>query len=338
LTDIVAAHAGAVVNAEEIRGGGAPLQELSESPSIHFVAIGDWGASLTSSRQRRGQQVVADGVASWLDENKNNNGKPGDENNNGPFILSLGDNFYPSGVKDLDDMEERFAQSFDDVYSHDAFDNVPWYVVAGNKDYEGDISAQMNYTGSSRWIFPDYFHKVVREIEVPGENLDRNSIKVEIVAIDTMVLAGSPSIEIDMITSNNRLLRDTAEFQWIQHQLSHSDADYLIVAGHFPAHPGLNGLLQKYEVSAYVSGHIHCQKHKRKNGIDHFTSGAGMELDCKKDDIDHKDATGGFLSFDANARVDKLNVTFHDQDGNEIHSTDIRPRVVGKNVSVKEST
>ena len=60
-----------------------------------------------------------------------------------------------------------------------------------------------------------------------------------------------------------------------------------------------------------------------------------MELDCKKDDIDHKDATGGFLSFDANARVDKLVVTFHDQDRNEIHSTDIRPRVVGENVSVK---
>ena len=175
----------------------------------------------------------------------------------------------------------------------------------------------------------------IREIEVPGENLDRNSIKVEIVAIDTMMLAGSPSMEIDMITSNNRLLRYTAEFQWIQHQLSHSDADYLIVAGHFSAHPGLNGLLQKCEVSAYVSGHIHCQKHKRKNGIDHFTSGAGMELDCKKDDIDHKDATGAFLSFDA--RVDKLVGKFHDQDGNEIHGTAIRPRLMGENVSVKES-
>lgn len=280
-------------NAAEPVGG-------AEQPSVRFAAIGDWGAPLTSPRQRSGQKAVADGLASWLEEI----GTSGGDRAATPFIVSLGDNFYPSGVKDSHDMKERCAQTFDDVYSHDAFDGVPWYVVAGNKDYEGDITAQMGYSGSTRWIFPDYFHKVVPEVD---------GMKVEIIAIDTMQLSNSS-------TSNHGL-------QWVEKQLSQSEAQYLIVAGHFPAHlvPGLNDLLPKYMVSAYISGHIHCQRHERRNGVYHFISGSGMEMDCSNH-VGGEGTTGGFLSFDANASG--MVVRFHDQSGKELRSNSISPRTL----------
>mmetsp|Transcript_3325 Transcript_3325/g.7368 ORF Transcript_3325/g.7368 Transcript_3325/m.7368 type:complete len:361 (+) Transcript_3325:95-1177(+) len=315
---------GAGNNMDEPRQG-ALLQELDESQSLHFAAIGDWGAPLSSPRQRSGQQAVADGVASWLEKITNeNNGQ--DENS--PFILSLGDNFYPSGVTNADEMAERFDQSFDDIYSHDAFGDVPWYVVAGNKDYESDITAQMNYSGSSRWIFPDYFHRVVREVRGPRSDVIGGAMKVEIILTDTMQLAGTTQFPTLSKSRDERTPRETADrgLQYIKHHLRHSDADYLIVVGHFPAHSvsGLEELLQIHKVSAYVHGHVHCQQHKRKQGVDYFTSGTGMEIGCRKDDIDHKGATGGFLSFQAS--VDKMVVRFHDQISHEIYQVVIRPR------------
>jgi len=243
----------------------------------------------------------------------------------------LGDNFYPSGVNDLDDMAERFAVTFEEVYSHDAFDNVPWYAIAGNHDHRGNVTAQMNYPGSSRWIFPHHFHRVVREVRIPGGDIDRDTMKVEILAID--------SIHVHHYNTSEHW-----GMQWIQHHLQHSDADYLIVAGHYPTHrtPILDGLLPDHSVSAFVAGHDHCQKHEIKNGVDHFVSGAGMELNytshnsCGHGTVDGgEDYIGGFLSF--HARVDKMVVTFHDQTGKNIHSVEVVPRSATKHVGLEGS-
>lgn len=287
-----------------------------DADRVDFVAVGDWGAPLTSTRQRRGQRSVADGLASWLESiSHEENNVDDNSNRNSPFILSLGDNFYPSGVKDMVDMETRFTESFEDVYNHDVFAGVPWYVVAGNKDHEGDVSAQIQFSGYPRWNFPDYFHRVVREFK--GGTDSEGTMKVEIIAIDTVQLADP---------SNN-----SERFQWVENNLSQSDADYLIVAGHFPASQiqGLEKLLQKYKVSAYIAGHLHCQQHKSKGGVDYFISGAGMELDCNNYTIDPEDAKGGFLSFEATS--EKMVVTFHDQSGNQIHNTEINSRSTYKN-------
>ncbi|KAL3803590.1 hypothetical protein ACHAW5_003371 [Stephanodiscus triporus] len=290
------------------------VQDHVGSPSLHFVAIGDWGAPLTSPHQRAGQQAVADGVASWLEKLAHTN--VGDKID--PFILSLGDNFYPSGVRDVREMDERFDQTFEKVYSHDVFDNVPWYVVAGNKDYEdgGNVTAQMNFIGSSRWNFPDYFHRVVRQVRVPIDA--GGTITVEIIMIDTTILSGKLSDDDETLAERG--------FKWIEHQLQRSDADYLVVVGHFPARlvHGLEELFGAYNVSASVAGHNHCQRHYRKYGVDHFISGAGMELDCLGDVIDNENSTGGFVSFQV--RDKNMMVRFHDQSGIPLRLVEISPR------------
>ena len=73
------------------------------------------------------------------------------------------------------------------MYNHEVMEDIPWYAVAGNHDYKGDVSAQIQYSSSSlRWNFPDYHHRIVREVPLTG---DKDTLILEIIAIDTMQLS-----------------------------------------------------------------------------------------------------------------------------------------------------
>ena len=159
---------------------GKEYQE-DESPSINFVAIGDWGASLQNKIDRKGQSEVAKGMASYLEQVSHHN----------PFILSLGDNYYPAGVKDSQDMAHRFEESLNKVYHQNVYQDIDWYVIAGNHDYgydheggfvqEADMTFQMTFHSDSRWNFPYFYYKVERTL---------GNMKVQILMIDTVQLMG----------------------------------------------------------------------------------------------------------------------------------------------------
>ena len=72
------------------------------------------------------------------------------------FFVTTGDNFYYRGVQNVDDF--RFYATFERVYNDRSLQRN-WYVIAGNHDYYGNVSAQILYTRKSkRWIFPDFYH------------------------------------------------------------------------------------------------------------------------------------------------------------------------------------
>ena len=79
-------------------------------------------------------------------------------------FLSTGDNFYESGVKDVDD--PRFQETFENVFTAESL-MTPWYFCAGNHDHHGDVRAQLMYSyRSERWKFPDYYYTT--SWKIPG--------------------------------------------------------------------------------------------------------------------------------------------------------------------------
>jgi hypothetical protein len=152
-------------------------------------------------------------------------------------VLALGDNFYYSGIA-TDATSPRFAQTWDNVYTDTSL-QVPWYVIAGNYDYKGNVTAQVAYSGvSSRWTFPALYHSQSFVFAEDGTTVD-------VVLIDTVNLSGESTAstassahgaESDLYFAPLPLLeKEVAQQQcdWIEAQLAASTADYLIVAGNY---------------------------------------------------------------------------------------------------------
>lgn len=68
------------------------------------------------------------------------------------FVISLGDNFYVSGVTDLQD--PAFQVTFEEVYKVTGLTDVPWWLVLGDHDHCGNISAQILYSEVRSWPMP----------------------------------------------------------------------------------------------------------------------------------------------------------------------------------------
>lgn len=72
------------------------------------------------------------------------------------FFVGAGDNFYYRGVKTVDDF--RFNATFEKVYNSASLQKK-WYMIAGNHDYYGNVSAQILYSKkSNRWTFPYFYY------------------------------------------------------------------------------------------------------------------------------------------------------------------------------------
>ena len=68
------------------------------------------------------------------------------------LVLLLGDNFYPSGVVSVDDLQ--FKTKFEEVYRNI---KIPFFVVLGNHDVKQDALSQVIYSlMSSTWRMPNY--------------------------------------------------------------------------------------------------------------------------------------------------------------------------------------
>ena len=61
--------------------------------------------------------------------------------------LALGDNFYTTGVKSVND--PRFLHTFENVFTADSLQapNFSFKVIAGNHDHKGNVTAQIDYEG-----------------------------------------------------------------------------------------------------------------------------------------------------------------------------------------------
>ncbi|PBQ30481.1 acid phosphatase [Sphingobacteriaceae bacterium] len=279
----------------EFKGGyrGGFIKGLTIPDSaLNFLVIGDWGRCGEFFQKEVAEQMAFASVS-------------GDAS----FIISTGDNFYPRGVKSVDD--PLWIKSYENVYNQYSLQK-DWYVVLGNHDYKINPDAEVEYSKkSSRWIMPSRYYSV--KMPVDG---DTNS-KALFVFIDT-----NPFIEKyynDPEYGKMVKTQDTsAQKQWLTKVLAENDpaVKWKFVVGHHPLYTSgkriksaetlqfrkvMEPILKQFSVDAYICGHEHQLEYIKPEGsTHHFISGAGSEARDVKGNLPEskfKASDHGFMLF-----------------------------------------
>lgn len=259
-----------------------------------FLAIGDWGTGRGRQRKVAVQMArTAEAIGAR-------------------FVVSTGDNFYPSGVKSLDDA--RWATSFEGPYGAPGL-MIPWYVTLGNHDHKGSVSAQIAYTKrSSRWRLPARYYR------------------------HTELLAnGDPADFLHIDTTPFGDIGDGEQLVWLERELAASVAPWKIVVGHHPVYAGsqrggteklvarLNPLLQRYGVQVYLNGHEHHFEHIVVGKIHYLVCGGGAKPRAATGTEGTRFVAGDRLGFMAARLSDvAMDVEFIDAEGTSLYRTRIQ--------------
>ncbi|MBI2980967.1 MAG: metallophosphoesterase [Deltaproteobacteria bacterium] len=110
----------------------------SHSSSVSFLILGDWGS----------------GTQDQLDTAKAMGNRCAPEECD--FVVSVGDNFYPSGVQSTKDpfWKTRYKEVYQDL-------ELPFYAAIGNHDRFGNSQAQIDYSKiDSSWRMPGDHYSV----------------------------------------------------------------------------------------------------------------------------------------------------------------------------------
>ncbi|MBZ0204344.1 MAG: metallophosphoesterase [Ignavibacteria bacterium] len=288
------------------------------SQSLNFITFGDWGRE-----GMHGQKETADAMGTYAAVH------------NTKFILLLGDNFYPTGVKSADD--NHWKVSFEDVYTAPSL-QVPWHVAIGNHDYGGNVQAQIDYSSiSSRWKLPARYYSFTQKIDENTEAIfviiDSNPFIKSYLAMDK---------ENGELDSNSvlelRKQNADAQLKWLDSVLSSSNAKWKIVAGHHPVYSGgehgntqelidlVNPILINNKVNLYLAGHDHDMQHLKTGDsqVNYFVSGAGSKLrkTGKTEFTQFSASENGFLNISLS--IDNIKCDFIGVDGNVLYGYEVR--------------
>ena len=261
----------------------------TDSPSIRFVAMGDYGVGIRSdSESSRRQRRVAEVLERLTVE--------GDVR----FVLSLGDNIYQGEQGQVDDEsggeDDDWYSSFFQPYRH-VISRIPVFPAIGNHDTtdtEGsDDRAQME----------DHFHIHERF----RNNQDRTSVgpglfyrlgfgrSLELICVDTSLDSDDPD--------HHRFFQVPDHLTWLQDALHDGGPRWRIPFSHHPVYCAgpshendaemIETLLPLFEqggVRLALAGHEHNFQVSEMDGRTFVVSGAGGKL--REDLPEHFDAAG----------------------------------------------
>lgn len=247
---------------------------IKQDSSLNFIAMGDWGRNGADHQKQVAEQMgltAADIKAQ--------------------FIISTGDNFYPSGV--ISEYDPLFKYSFEDIYT--AFSlQWDWYPILGNHDYKSNPDAQVAYSKiSRRWKMPARYYSKIFNINGDPQQ------QVLVAFIDTNPLI--PEFYSNSEYGPNVKGQDTTkQKKWLKKILADTSPTikWKIVVGHHPlftagsrthgydtkaVRNSLKQILDQYGVDVYLAGHEHSLQHIKPKGKTHyFISGAASEKTAVK--------------------------------------------------------
>lgn len=232
--------------------------------AVHFLVMGDWGV-----RGNKGQRQVATAMAVAAEQLDIS------------FIITTGDNFYPSGVESVSD--SHWVQSFRNVYDAASL-QCAWLPVLGNHDYGLDPEAQVEYSQvDKRWRMPARYYDT--SIAIGRDSLLMIFLDTE--PMERQLRGLSPD------TARYSVTYVDEQIAWLKELLRGSRAKWKIVTGHHPLHTGgsrrhnvrvkkLRKLLQPIfhanGVNFYFAGHEHhLELLQPKGPTSYVISGGGFD-------------------------------------------------------------
>lgn len=230
-------------------------------PEVCFVTIGDWGAPLDE------QLLVAKTLTQIVRRRMVK------------FIVSTGDNFYPTGVQTIND--QQFLTTFEQPYNDPALQRLRWYICAGNHDQWG-LPPQRDYgLEHPRWYFPAFHYN--RSVPLYRDVVKDSLETIELVVLNT---AGRDiSSQCDMMDAffasvedrHGGYMRDLSR-HWrfvVNHEPLFSGGIHGTAGRGRSLRQNFQPYMQQNLVHAYFNGDDHFLEIHRSNGTDYMTSGAG---------------------------------------------------------------
>lgn len=285
--------------------------------ALNFLVMGDWGRNGADHQKHVAEQMGKSAETLGVD-----------------FIISTGDNFYPSGV--ISEFDPLWKYSFEDIYT--AFSlQWDWYPVLGNHDYKSNPEAQVAYTKiSRRWKMPARYYE--KRFAINGDTT--NQVLIAFIDTNPLIREFYSNAEYG---PNVQSQDTTAQKKWLDKVLSNPSPNikWKIVVGHHPMYTGsdkrrnsydtratrgsLKTTLEKYKVHAYIAGHDHSLQHIVPTGTTHhFVSGAASEATQVGKLPESKFAASqyGFMVFSVTR--DKMLVQVIEYTGAVLYSTEIK--------------
>ncbi|MBL8294960.1 MAG: metallophosphoesterase [Bryobacterales bacterium] len=276
---------------------GKDLGAVSTGPTVRVVGIGDFGYEGGDS----GRQAVARAIQK--------------RNQQYPFQIGLtvGDNFYPSGVSS--DSDPIWKKIWETDYGPI---RVPFFASLGNHDYDGNEQAQIEYEKkSATW-------------RMPGRYYTFQAGPVRFFALDT-----------DEGTARRwyslwERKWSAEQAEWLKKALTqYKDARWKVVYGHHPVYSdGEHGdtsrmikqllpILREQKVDVYLAGHDHDLQYHVRDGL-HFAIVGGGGKDTRsitQRRAEFAAAKHGYLDLSASEK--KMTLQLIAGDGKELFSKTI---------------
>ena len=232
-------------------GGCRQKQSEGKNENITFIVASDMG--------RRGeseQQNIANLMGRYVEANRVD------------FVAVAGDPIHDDGVKSVDD--EEWNLKFEDVYTAESLQKLPFYIASGNHEYRGSVQAILDYSNiSERWNAPARYFTIEKPI---GKS------KALFVFIDTAPLIDKYRMSNEY--SDARLQSMEQQLHWLDSVLAISSDRWKIVIGHHPVYActdkeesertdmqhRVGKILENREADFYICGHIHNFQHIKPEG------------------------------------------------------------------------
>lgn len=216
-------------------------------PPVCFASIGDWGAP------HEPMLKVAAALSSFAEKNMYK------------FIISTGDNFYPTGVKSASD--GQFQKAFEQPFKAPALRNVRWFISLGNHDQWG-WSGQVEYGKThARWYLPakSYWSRVPLS----------GGVEAEIITLDTY----GRDLKRQLALLQQRLESASTDSNILKIVLNHAPIFSGSMHGQQPGTKQLRAqlkpIIDKYRAHMYLNGDDHTLEVHRSQSTDYFVTGAG---------------------------------------------------------------